>query len=223
MLTNEDPDDLNFDISDFKDIEDILNDSDSDNNSEEKTNKYHLITRRIDSNKIRHKTAKALEVYTSSVKNVRMSLETPVRCGVIVYTRYKGKTYFCLGVDSVYGDLTDFGGGIKKNETVIEGGLRELQEESQGIFGKISVTEIRDCMTFYTNNMMIIFVKRQVNMEQISQVFKEKISEDKNIEVKDITWIEKQDFIDSIFGKGKRIYSRVRKILYKVSDIISAM
>jgi len=70
-----------------------------------------------------------------------------------------------------------------------------LKEESQAVFGNINVDEIQDSMTFYTNNMMIIFVKRQVKMQQITQSFREKmlqkISEDKTIEVKDITWIEK--------------------------------
>lgn len=221
MLNLEDEDNLEFDISDFKDIDEILNDYEDDK-PQKKESKYKLITRRIDTNRIRHKTAKNLEVYTSLVKNVKMEMENPTRCGAIIYTNYNGKTYFCLGIDSAYGDLTDFGGGVKKNESVIEGGLRELEEESQGIFGKMSPEEIKNCMAFYSSNMMVIFIKKEVNIEEITNLFNKKISNELH-EVKGITWLEKEDFLNSIAGKGKRIYSRVRKILYKVSDIISAM
>ena len=55
----------------------------------------------------------------------------------IVLLHFEGKTYFCLGIDSNFGDLTDFGGGMKKNETFINCGLRELEEESKGVFGEI--------------------------------------------------------------------------------------
>ena len=249
MLNNlnlEDEDNLEFDISDFKDIEDILNsselsnsesDSESNHSNEQiydnyeindvvkpvkkNESKYKLITRRIDSNRIRHKTAKNLEVYTSLVKNVKMESDNPIRCGVIIYTHFNNKTYFCLGVDSAFGDLTDFGGGVKQNETIIEGGLRELEEESHNVFGKIYPEEVSDCMAFYTNNMMIVFIKRNVKINETKKNFKNIVTD--NSEVSDIYWIEKEDFISSISGKGRRIYSRVRKILYKVSDIIAAM
>ena len=70
-LDLDDENDLNFDIQDFKDIEEILNDDDNEeilnDDNEDKPNKkeskYSLITRRIDSNRIRHKTVKnALKV-----------------------------------------------------------------------------------------------------------------------------------------------------------------
>ena len=150
-----------------------------------------------------------------------MNMENPVRCGVIVYTHYKGKTYFCLGVDSSFGDLTDFGGGMKKNENVIECGLRELEEESQGIFGKIEEEEVKNDLGFYCKNMMIMFIHRKVDIVKIKEDFLNKIKE--NEEVSNIEWIETKDFIDIISGRGKRMYSRVKRILQKVTDIISAL
>ena len=214
QLDEEDEDDdLDFNISDFKDIQEILCDK--------KDNKYQLVTRRIDSSRIRHKIVKNIEVYTSQLKNVKMNMENPVRCGVIVYTHYKGKTYFCLGVDSSFGDLTDFGGGMKKNENAIECGLRELEEESQGIFGKIEEEDVKNDLGFYCKNMMIMFIHRKVDIVKIKEDFSNKIKE--NEEVSNIEWIETKDFIDIISGRGKRMYSRVKRILQKVTDIISAL
>jgi len=221
MMRFYEDDNIELDISEFKDIEEILKSDEEQNSPKKKESKYTLITRRIDVNRIRHKTAKNLEVYTSLVKNIKMEMENPIRCGVIIYTHYKGKTYFCLGVDSAYGDLTDFGGGVRKSETIVEGGLRELKEESRGVFGEILSEELDNCMAFYTNNMMIVFIKRNVNIDECREKFKKEALVDE--EVSDICWLEKGDFLNSISGKGRRIYSRVKKILFKVSDIISAM
>lgn len=226
-------DNLNFDIEDFKDIQEILKDDDeeysnymlNDSSPEpikfevlsKKDSKYELVTRRIDSGRIRHKTIKNIDVYTSQIKNVKMIMETPSRSGVIIYTHFKGKTYFCLGIDSNFGDLTDFGGGMKKNETFINCGLRELEEESKGVFGEIKEEEIQSNMGVYSKNMMIMFIYRNVDMVKTKKDFKS------NNEVSNIEWIETKDFIDIISGKGKRMYSRVRRVLQKVTDIICAL
>jgi len=226
-------DNLKFDIEDFKDIQEILKDDDeeysnymlNDSSPEpikfevlsKKDSKYELVTRRIDSGRIRHKTIKNIDVYTSQIKNVKMTMETPSRSGVIIYTHFKGKTYFCLGIDSNFGDLTDFGGGMKKNETFINCGLRELEEESKGVFGEIKEEEIQSNMGVYSKNMMIMFIYRNVDMVKTKKDFKP------NNEVSNIEWIETKDFIDIISGKGKRMYSRVRRVLQKVTDIICAL
>lgn len=247
--------DVEIDISEFKQIEEILNEDDENyayledndgidmNEDGEDLNaiyediekkkcesKYKLITRRIDSNKIRHKTAKNLEVSTSILKNIRMDAECgPIRSGAIIYTHFKGKTYFCLGVDSSYGDLTDFAGGVKKDENIIEGGLRELEEESQGIFGKISVKEVENCMGFYTTNMLIMFIRREIDMDKSKETFLNQINKcslfqiNNGVEVSGVVWLESKEFIESILGKGRRLYSRVRRILTKVVSIIEAL
>jgi hypothetical protein len=71
--------------------------------------------------------------------------------------------------------------------------------------------------------MMIIFIEKQVDMEETKRNFNEKIIGKTDLEVSNIYWLEKEDFINSINGKGKRMYSRVRKILSKVTNIISEM
>lgn len=225
LKKTEDENDLSFDIADFKFIEELLNDD--QNLSEESSpeiikfdkfnSKYDLVTRRIDSTRIRHKVIKNIDVYTSQLKNVKMNMEMPIRSGVIVYTHYRGKTYFCLGVDNNFGDLTDFGGGMKKNETVIECGLRELEKESQGLFGEINIKEVENNLGVYSKNMMIMFIHRNVDIIKTKKDFKS------NKEISNIEWLETKDFIETISGKGRRMYSRVRRVLQKVTDIISAL
>ena len=226
-----------YEYEHLQSIEKIL--QESEENQEEKDNsvqigKYKLITRRIDSGKIRHKIDNNFEIHTSVCRNVKIKNENPVRSGAIIYTHYQGKTYFCLGVDTNYGDLTDFAGGVKKDEMVMEngvivGGLRELEEESLGIFGDLSFQDVANQLSFYSSNMLIMFIKLNVDMNETKGDFLQKAGKvgdfvcNKDLEVSDIQWLEKSDFLESISGRGKRLYSRVRKILCKVVDIVSAL
>lgn len=189
--------------------------------------RYKLINRRIDSNRIRHKKLAFPNVQISMCKNVKLNEYGPTRSGAIIYTHYENKTYFCMGVDSLYGDLTDFAGGVKKNENVLEGGLRELEEESLGIFGKLTKNDIMDNLVFYSSNMMIMFIYLDLDIGKSRKDFSNRLKEMrakeyyKLAEVSNIVWLEKSDFIDCINGKGeKRMYSRVKKILSKVTETI---
>jgi len=104
-----------------------------------------------------------------------------------------------------------------------------LEEESLGIFGKLTFEDVANQLSFYSSNMLIMFIKVDVNMVNIKKAFSEKAEKvgefvpNKELEVSDIKWIEKSEFLDSISGRGKRLYSRVRKILSKVTEIISAL
>ena len=248
--SSEEDSNIEIDISEFRDIESILDSTESSDEDEiereeqkerekeiqqnvelpkfprclKRANRYKLVTRRIDNGRIRHKSVKNMEVFTSALKNVKMTGDGPIRSGAIIYTHFQGKTYFALGQDSVYGDLTDFSGGKKQGESIIEGGLRELEEESLGVFNKICVSDVKDCMGFYTNNMLIMFIHLDVNMQRIVQEFDRRLgekSESENLEVNQIVWVEKSDFLNIIEGKGRRLYSRVRRLLSKVTDIIA--
>ena len=194
-----------------------------ENKVENKINPYRLINRRIDYSKIRHKNAKSLEVHTSICKNVKLWGDHPLRSGAIIYTHHEGKTYFCMGEDASYGDLTDFAGGVKKGESILEGGLRELEEESQGVFGKLEVKDIENSLAFYSSNMLIMFIRLDVDMKKIKKKFQSKYRYTEDDEVSNIVWLEKEEFLEAILGKGRRVYSRVKKILSNVTNIIQAL
>jgi len=187
----------------------------------EKPNPYKRITRRIDSIKIRYNQKKDIEVNVSYNRQLNMTRDTPVRSGAIIYTRNNDKTYFCLGIDTQSGNITDFGGGVKKGETIVLGGLRELEEESQGVFGNIDPSEIRDTITFHSYNMAIMFIPLDVDMDQITKNFRSKIKGKTNPEVCDIVWLDTQELLESIHGRGRKLYIRVRKLLSKVTSTIA--
>jgi hypothetical protein len=61
--------------------------------------------------------------------------KTPVRAGVIPFTVRDHRLHFLLGIDRRTRELTDFGGGVKNTETMLDAAFRELLEESCKIFG----------------------------------------------------------------------------------------
>ena len=186
-------------------------------------NPFKRITRRIDSMKIRNNQKKDLDVNVSLTQDMNIIKDNHVRSGAIIYTRYNGTTYFCLGVDTDSGNLTDFGGGVKKGETIIEGGLRELEEESQGVFGDISPEDIENAVIFHCHNMAIMFIPLEVNPREITKVFMNRIRKEEDHEVCDITWLNTEEFLESIHGRGKKLYIRVRKLLSKVTSTITEL
>ena len=190
--------------------------SDSSDNSD---NPYKRITRSIDAPKIRNIQKKDIEVSISSSKD--LTTQGILRAGVIIYTKNNGTTYFCLGVDTQSGNLTDFGGGVKKDETVVEGALRELEEESQGVFGSLSVEDISDSVVFHSHNMAIIFISHQGDKRKIVTEFEKKADENGAPEVCDIVWLTTEQLLESIHGRGRTLYIRVRKLLSKVTSTIS--
>jgi len=184
-------------------------------------NRYKLIKKRIDKNKVRNK--RNIIVNSGLAKDIVLENNVPVRAGCIVYTKHNEETLFCLGEDATFGDLTDFGGGVKKNETVIEGGLRELFEESQGVFGNLEPVQAEEAPAVYSSDLAIIFIPMMVDIDMILKEFNNKIAFEKNMEVRNIAWLSKEELIDSINGRGKRIYARVREVLKEAIDLISRL
>ena len=84
------------------------------------------------------------------------------RGGVIpYYTDTDGDTgniYFCFGVDRRHNEYTDFGGGIKKNESTIQGSLREFHEESSDCFGRYTEKDLKSCVVLYNHRIIIYFL-----------------------------------------------------------------
>ena len=242
--------DFESDYPHLKSIEKILEDSseigyDSDSdrvneneddvatNFQRSQSKYKLITKRIDFPKIHHKKDTGFTVNVSTCRRLNLSAEGNIRSGAIIYTHYQGQTYFCMGVDTDYGDLTDFAGGVKKTDidadgvpSVITGGLRELREESLGVFGELNPEDVADDVVFWSSNMAIMFIRLDVIPVEVDQEFQKRFSDHpdkKNLEVSSVRWLNTEDFRDAILSRGQRMYSRVRKILCRVTHIIEAL
>jgi hypothetical protein len=184
--------------------------------------------------------------FKSETKNIPIS-KIFKRAGVIPYTYVetfidygdgpilKKEKFYCLGIDSEYGNLTDFGGGVKKYETFTHAASRELYEESLGLF-KFSSESIYECSeAIYDSNMIIMFINVKIsdnaNMTNIDEMVRRYYDNYSNVvasETKGIFWIHESKFYDLVkSGKSLRysdcvypaIYKKVADLLRSVSNI----
>jgi hypothetical protein len=153
------------------------------------------------------------------------------RSGIIPYTIINNKKFFCLGVDTTYGTLTDFGGGVKKYENFVEAACRELEEESLGIFNFTS-TELmekvrKNSTTIYDSNTAILFLHVRIeNIMDIVDLYDYKFKNTRvRAENSAVVWIPEDIFFYLIkSGKsiknGKQIYPSVYKV---VNDLLRSV
>ena len=166
-----------------------------------------------------------MRVVRTKLNMVNISVVKPRRAGVILYTTFKGHTFFGLGVDAPTHDITDFGGFIDydTDTNVIRGAMREFREETLNIFGNIHPSKILDCPVIYDNDNLIIFLRVDINPDDISIAFNKKyeiVAKDtsKRIEVCAITWLTWTDF-RTIINTAGTMYERVRRFLQRSGDI----
>ena len=108
----------------------------------------------------------------------------PQRGGIILYTIIDNQLFFGFGVDSVYNELTDFGGGIsyKRDYNCIEGALREFCEETEGLYCNIKKEDVMDAPAIIDKHNLIIFLYTDESPDEITFNFQNQNKQ--NTEVK---------------------------------------
>lgn len=175
------------------------------------------------------------KIFQMKVKEINLEKIRPQRAGVIMYTFFNNDVYIGLGVDTISGDLTDFGGGIqyRNDKNVINGALREFSEETLYIFKPLNIMDIMECPVAYDDNNLIIFIHIDLNPFIISSAFDTTyeslcIVNDFNKfnllhkkvfpEVKAIKWLSSQQYYNSLSENGI-FFTRVKNFLLKVGNI----
>lgn len=160
------------------------------------------------------------------------------RAAIVPYTAVELKNgememQFLLGVHADSGDLSDFGGGIKKYEFDVTGGIRELHEESKGIFANtITPNTVGTCVAAYhpdpatrhrlwgDGGMSVIFVpvdKKWIDTAQ-SLFEQSELVGGAYDEISKLVWLGETDFLDLIHNVGEKdpggaytMWSRLRR------------
>ncbi len=146
----------------------------------------------------------------------------PNRAGVIPFTVREHRIYFLLGIDRRTRELTDFGGGVKSTETMVDAALREFTEETCTIFESVITKEhikrspavtnpTRDSAIFFLHidpawldSAEPSFRLRQRNLCDIR----------KHNELIGIKWISDQDFKMVAFNRRNQcMWKRIQNIL----------
>lgn len=155
---------------------------------------------------------------------------TNKRSGVIVYAVKDGRLHFLLGVDKRTREYTDFGGGCKNNETLLQGAWREFQEESCGVFSMFSQncldTSIAVCNSASNSklqpNSAIFFLEApsvllDIAPPMFTYIRKDILHEKANkkcLENIAIQWVDDDDFQHMAFNSScKLMWSRIQRFL----------
>jgi hypothetical protein len=159
----------------------------------------------------------------STVKNINLDCVKPERAGIIIYTVIDGAFYMGLCVDAKSHDLTDAGGRVnyETDHNVIQGAIREFEEETLGIFDPIEFDDIKDCPVIYDDQNLIIFMHINIDPNLVSKVFHESYLQTpkrRNYpEVCGVTWLTWEEFQYCLHHNGI-LYSRVQRFLKRVGD-----
>ena len=141
----------------------------------------------------------------------------PHRSGVIIYTVIKGKLYFCFGRDKDSGDLTDFGGGVKKTDaSPVQAGIRELIEESLGVFGIIYEEEVQNYQAIIHNHMLIMFFPMEVDREECNIMFKERYERIAKPEMSELVWLSYDEIKTIISSENRSFYETIYDKVYSL-------
>lgn len=139
------------------------------------------------------------------------------RAGVIPYIKQLGETILCMGIDTIYNQISDFGGGKEKNDRNIESAaIRECYEESLGIFN-FRPKYLRESIYVYDDDTLIILVEMKLKCSpelfRLSTIenFKSKHMSTAFSEMKELIWIPLKEIYEYI-GSDK-IYKRTSKLL----------
>ena len=157
------------------------------------------------------------------VSNVDWRLNRPLRGGVVVYNPKCRMLAF--GLDADHEEITDFGGGIRRRESPVDGSVRELIEESLNSFGCPPIVNINRSLVVYSKEMMIIFPKETTDPAIINERFATNLTiaqeKGERIEVSDIIWIPVDEF-SNVICQGEynniRMYDRVRNFLFRATS-----
>lgn len=157
------------------------------------------------------------QVSVKKISNFNLSIRFQ-RGGVIVYHFKNKKLYFGFGVDSIYNELTDFGGHLDRSDkNVIEGALRECKEESLGVLNYTYKNVLND-LILYDDKMAILMVKTDESMDKINLQFNNKLMYHKKVEVNDVVWLSLEELQHELSLSHGRIYNRVKDLLVRAGD-----
>lgn len=142
------------------------------------------------------------------------NLKTVTRCGVILCTCIDSTLYFCMGRDSMTGQITDFGGTYvnSKDQNPVKCALRELKEETLDTV-ILKTNNVKDSICVYNSSCLIIFYAvRPELLERYLSTFSANLTSTKTkVEVDMISCYTQQE-IETMMCR-KIVYDKVTNLL----------
>ena len=145
-----------------------------------------------------------------------------LRAAVIPYILLDNELYFLLGQDSQSGDLTDFGGGVKKYESTLAAALREFDEESDEIFGPLckNSNNFSKAIALLDSSMGVLFIPLPREWYKKAPIsFQDKkgdLSKKKtHREIDKLIWVAEGEFENILKQDSDRMWKKIQKFYRK--------
>ena len=139
---------------------------------------------------------------------IKLSQLKTKRSGVIVYTIFNDKIHLLLAQDSNFNEFGDFGGGVRKTECSLSGGLREFRQESREIFEK-NIYCANNCtvnIALANGDMAILFVKVDPKWYELAPTLFEEKKNQKSPkcynEISQVKWVTQEEFIHLLYSNN---------------------
>lgn len=149
-----------------------------------------------------------------------------LRAGVIPYVYVNGSLHFLFGRDTVSGDLTDFGGGVKKGESILDAAIREFKEETNKSFGShiYSHNNFYNCVVLQDAQMTIFFLRLDPKwLDEANKKFYSQKKKYKYMEVNKFVWIHENRLKRMLYYNNSTdnviIWSKVKNFINSILSI----
>ena len=154
------------------------------------------------------------------IASPKLDVLKPVRAGIIpTWTDPSGRIWRCLGVDATHGELTDFGGGIryKTDGTTLLGALRELREETLGVFqGALDLARVDPAPCLFSRHMALFFVplRGDISRNDIDRRFEVARQTAARSEISRLVWLDERTFRNYLSGSQAPTHPPMYEKLY---------
>lgn len=136
------------------------------------------------------------------------------RAGVIPFTiANDGEMYFMLGRDAKYRQFTDFGGGGKKDETLVATATREFNEEAAKLFHSVIMSE-----EYITRNSIIKTVNHYTCyfLPVPNSYYFDGVNNHKTEEIDTVRWFSYTKLVKIVLRNHSMLWGTIRKMLRNV-------
>lgn len=135
------------------------------------------------------------------------------RSGIIPFYIDGNEIYFILGVDSVWGTLSDFAGQKQKREDVFGCAKRESREETLDILSNVEKSDLKTCFLAHDNLSLTFFYPiSKYEADLLNRGFSQINS--RRAEMKAIRHLSSVEFIHAIKHNQPKIYITLRELLF---------
>lgn len=148
-------------------------------------------------------------------------VQTP-RAAVVPYVIKNGEIFFLLGQDHQSGDITDLGGGVKKYESTLAAALREFEEESDEILGRLHPNDFVCSVALLDGQMGALFIplseKWYTDAPKLFEDRKKHQRKKTHSEIDHLIWFNAEEFqkISKPEASAKtKMWKRLRKFYHR--------